>query len=913
MGHTTPELTRRAARPRDTVAERQALTLLAHEAIRSPQTLLKTIAETALRLCRAHSAGVSILEEADAQPVVRWHAATGQWTGLEGGTMRREASPCGVALDQNAPVLVGRPDRDYAYPPGSRLPIEEALLVPFHVDGTAVGTVWVMSHDDSVSFDSEDARVLSTLADLAATAHRWQAQTQEHASDVRRSLDGRPETHEDRQARSLAAGQKDALELAVSGAPLHAILRVLADAARQQVGPGARAAMFIRDPDGGCLRFGASVDLPVGFTRLFDGAAIGPLSPSCGLAAYTAQTVIVRDVRHDPLWAPHLPLAEAHGIRACWSFPITTFSGHVLGTLALYHAEPCVPLPQELEAVRVLAHTASLVLERHRVTEERNRAEEQVLGLADDLRRRLAEQETLLRVVPVGVFIAHDAACTQITVNPAGAAMLRIPQSLNASKSGASRDRLPFRVFQQGVEVPAEELPMQRSARQGEVVTGEEYEVVFSDGSAITLLEHASPFFDASGQVRGCVGVFVDITARKQNEEALRLSEERLQQVDRRKDHFLATLAHELRNPLAPVRTGLQLIRLAGDTPGAVEQVRSTMERQIGHMVRLIDDLLDISRITSGAISLRRALTPLAELVQSAVDANEGILADAGVQLTIELPAAPCELDVDPTRFVQVLSNLLHNAAKFTPANGHVTVTGRRVTGEGRADELVLAVADTGVGITADLLPSVFDLFAQGERRSLQAHGGLGIGLSLARQLIQLHGGSIEARSEGPGCGSTFTVRMPLAGAPARPPAPALMSAGERVTRRRVLIVDDNADAAQMLAMLVRTMGGDARTATNGASGIRLARRFAPDLILLDIGMPGIDGYETCRRLRREPFGPSVSIVALTGWGQEQDKQRAAEAGFDLHLTKPADPALLERLLAGEAERAARSMEPPWS
>jgi CheY-like chemotaxis protein len=275
--------------------------------------------------------------------------------------------------------------------------------------------------------------------------------------------------------------------------------------------------------------------------------------------------------------------------------------------------------------------------------------------------------------------------------------------------------------------------------------------------------------------------------------------------------------------------------------------------------------------------------------------------------LAVHLPAEPCALDVDATRFVQILSNLLHNAAKFTPSNGRIEVAAERREGSGSAsDELVLTVSDTGVGIASDLLPHVFDLFAQGERLALQSHGGMGIGLSLARQLVEMHGGSIEATSAGPGCGSTFTLRLPIADAPASPDTSVAPSARGTTTRRRVLVIDDNADAAQMLAMLIRAMGGEARTATNGASGIRLARAFRPDLILLDIGMPGIDGYETCRRIRQESFGRSVCIVALTGWGQEKDKQQAGEAGFDLHLTKPADPLVLEHLLAGDPHADAR-------
>jgi PAS domain S-box-containing protein len=388
------------------------------------------------------------------------------------------------------------------------------------------------------------------------------------------------------------------------------------------------------------------------------------------------------------------------------------------------------------------------------------------------------------------------------------------------------------------------------------------------------------------------------VIEREHAEETLRASEERLRDADRRKDEFLAMLAHELRNPLAPIRTGLELVRLAGDTPGAVERIRPMMERQIGHMVRLIDDLLDVSRITSGKIHLQRQAASLAEIVNGAVEANRGGIEAAGLLLSIQLPERQPLLFVDPTRFVQVISNLLHNAAKFTDAGGRIMVRGELVSDGSGGDELVLSVSDTGVGISGEMLPRVFDLFSQGERSTHRPQAGLGIGLALARRLTEMHGGRIDARSAGPGCGSEFTISMPVLDAVAAlsdgPPS----AAARPEVKRRVLIVDDNADAADTLASLVRTLGGEARTAADGPSGIECASEFTPDVILLDIGMPGMDGYEACRRIRQERFGRRAFIVAITGWGQDGDKRRAAEAGFDAHLTKPADPVVLERLLA---------------
>jgi PAS domain S-box-containing protein len=392
-------------------------------------------------------------------------------------------------------------------------------------------------------------------------------------------------------------------------------------------------------------------------------------------------------------------------------------------------------------------------------------------------------------------------------------------------------------------------------------------------------------------------GLVADVTDRKATEDTQREREAHLKDADRRKDEFLAVLAHELRNPLAPIRTGLELIRLGGDDAAAVERTRGVMERQVGHMVRLIDDLLDVSRITSGKITLQRRPTPLDGLVATAVEASRQAIQAAGLTLQVELPATPAWLDVDPTRGVQILANVIHNAVKFTDAGGRIRI-GAEVLADASSPHGVLAltVADSGVGISAEMLPRVFDLFSQDRGGGGRSQSGLGIGLALARRLVLLHGGTIEADSEGPGKGSAFTIRLPMIGAAeAAEPAPAPRTISR--IRHRVVVIDDNVDAANAVAMLIAAHGGEARTAADGATGLERVLEWRPDLVLLDIGMPGLDGYATCRRIR-EAMGSEVTVVALTGWGQEQDKREAARAGFDAHLTKPADPAALERLLA---------------
>jgi len=397
-------------------------------------------------------------------------------------------------------------------------------------------------------------------------------------------------------------------------------------------------------------------------------------------------------------------------------------------------------------------------------------------------------------------------------------------------------------------------------------------------------------------------GIVADIDERKRTEQGLRERESQLIEADRRKDEFLAVLAHELRNPLAPLRAGLELIRLSGDTSSAVDRTRSIMERQVGHMVRLIDDLLDVSRITSGKIRLQRQPTPLDVLITTALDANREAIATARLTLDVRLPHPPVWLDADPTRGVQIVSNVLHNAVKFTDPGGRIAITAEvEPAAHGAARLLALTIADSGVGITPEMLPRVFDLFSQDRAVTGRSHAGLGIGLALARRLMEMQGGTIDARSDGPGHGSVFTIRLPVS-------EEGVSSGGSvrRVaarTRHRVLVVDDNRDAANAMAMLIGAFGSEAVVAHDGPTGLSHVLDWRPTLVLLDIDMPGMDGYETCRRIRAA-VGRTVRVVALTGWAQEQDKREAERAGFDAHLTKPADPAALDRLLAELPDQA---------
>ena len=497
---------------------------------------------------------------------------------------------------------------------------------------------------------------------------------------------------------------------------------------------------------------------------------------------------------------------------------------------------------------------------------------------------RVEELETLMDMVPLAIYLAHDseAGRSQATARPRASGSRLRPKGPQPPSAG------PYRFLQQGVELDSANVPIQRAVREKREIRNQEYELVLDDGTRRRIFGNASPLHDEDGRVRGGIAAFLDVTELERVEQALR-------DTDRRKDEFLAMLAHELRNPLGAVSNAVQVLHLQGPADGPNKRGRDVIDRQVAHLTRIVDDLLDVSRVTQGRIVLDRRPLALEAAVHLAVETALPGIESRKVDLRIVLPPDPVVVEGDLNRLAQVLGNLLNNAAKYNREGGRIDLVLAR-----EGSDAVVTVSDTGEGIAPEVLPHVFELFTQGERSLERSQGGLGIGLTLVRRLVEMHGGSVEARSDGQGRGSAFTVRLPIVEGvvPVSDPSPAASSNGSDIVGRRILVVDDNADAAEALTLMLRIEGAEVETAFDGIEALATAARFRPEIVFLDIGLPNLNGYEVARRIRGEAWGRDLVLIALTGWGRDQDRRQSTAAGFTFHLTKPVDLSALKTIVA---------------
>ena len=671
----TAELKARPSRAPDYATENRALVALAQALVDSPRTILQTLSDTVLALLKADSAGLSLLTVDGKR--FHWPAIAGMWSHHTGGGTPREFGPCGDVLDCSAPLLFTRFERRYPYLLEATPLAEECLLVPFFMNGKAVGTIWAIAHDVERKFDLEDLRMLESLGKFASAAYQ-----------ATESLNTEKEFN-----RSIIDSSPDCIKVLDLEGNLLSMLTGLTLLGIEDIRP------FLNKP---WISFWKEGDQEAARVAIAEAAA-GRQGRFVGF---------FRTLRDEPKW---------------WDVAI-------------------------------------------------------------------------------------------------------------------------------------------------------------------------SPILAANGKPARLLAVSRDVTERVHAQQAISDAAVALAELDHRKDEFLAMLSHELRNPLAPIATALKILQLKKEEDPIQQRARAIIERQMGNLKHLIDDLLEVSRISTGRVQLRRERIDVGGVVDRALDTARPLIVQRRHEFTLSMPLQPLWLYADADRLEQVVVNLLTNAAKYTDEGGGVWMS---VDQEG--DCAVLRVRDTGVGIAAELVPRIFDMFTQAERSLDRSQGGLGIGLCLVQRLVELHGGTVEAHSV-LGHGSEFIVRLPLVKASETPlPRPSALLPAEIALlpafSRRVLVVDDNVDAAQSLAVLLQAAGHDVHIVYDGVSAVESALEYRPDLMVIDIGLPGLDGLEVARRIRRLPALENIVLVAMTGYGQATDRSLSQKAGFDQHLVKPADFSQLQDIL----------------
>jgi two-component system CheB/CheR fusion protein len=837
----TAELERRPRRAPDYAAENRAMAALARQLAMDPHGVPQKLAELVLALCNADSAGISLLEEQDGHRLFRWHAAAGLFADQLGGTIDFDASPCGVVVNRNQTMLMRYGERCFAAMAGFEPPMIENLLVPWTAEGRAVGTVWVISHRPDRRFDAEDARVLRNLADFAAAAYQAIVALEETA-------EGRRELVQAAEERTrVLAGHNRMLE--------HEI------AQRRQTDEALRASeQRYRD-------------------------LIGAI-PAGVVACDAAGTVVFHNACADDLCGG--PPGEAP---ACWGPEACAETGHRLENFTAPLREVLAGgesvVDRELSIERPDGSRIDVLLNITPLRDHAGGIAGAVNIVQDITARKRVEQElrvseqrfrTLANTVPVLIW-QNDEEGRNVFVN----------QYYLDFTGKSFEDVMGVRWHEL---VHPDDAPAYIADYMDAVRTRQPWRnldrLLRRDGQWRWFDNYAQPLFAPDGSYAGHVGASLDIT------DAV-LAEQALKETDRRKDEFLAVLAHELRNPLAPISNAVHLLRHP-DGRRRADRLVEMLGRQVRQMIKLVDDLLEISRITRDKIELHCQPLLLADVVHGAVETSRPLIDQQHHHLDVRLPDEPLTLHADSVRLTQVLANLLNNAAKYTDQGGRIALEARR---DGL--EVEITVRDNGIGIPPGHLPEVFDMFTQAHRAAGRGQGGLGIGLAMVRSLVLMHGGTVEAKSAGAGRGSEFIVRLPLAEPPAAEHDGTGTAAGAApLAGQRILVVDDNRDAADTLAMLLDADGARAGAVYDGPSALATLPALRPHTVLLDLGMPDMDGFEVARRIRADPAWSGVRIVALTGWGQEGDRERTRGAGFDFHLTKPVDLNMLHAWLGAD-------------
>lgn len=545
-----------------------------------------------------------------------------------------------------------------------------------------------------------------------------------------------------------------------------------------------------------------------------------------------------------------------------------------------------IPIADSAAPIRAVdGEITGCVLVFHDVSESRA-AQEAIRQGADELR-------ALFESTPVAIFKAEDAVGNLITGNRAACDLVDVSSKSNISLAAAHADLglIPYIVYHEGTPVEIADLPLQRAMRTGEPIRDLDLDLHFPDGKVKHVTFHAIPLRDRDGKIRGGYAMGIDVTSLKRLERELRLQAEQLRQADRRKDEFLATLAHELRNPLAPIRNALYILQHEDVSAAASRDACASMTRQMNNVVRLVDDLLDVSRITRGLLELQKRPVDFCQIVHSAIEASTPLIHLFNHHLHLDLPVGPVFIEADELRIAQVISNLINNSAKYTDPGGNIWLSARADD-----DFVTLRVRDDGMGISDEMLERVFDMFTQATTTRGRSHGGIGIGLMLVRKLVELHGGTVTAHSDGQGKGSEFVVTLPVGNVRSKPNGSSQQQAAD-IAPLRILVADDNGDAADSLGEILRLHGHTVHLAYDGEEAMERVHLTAIDVAILDLGMPKLSGYEIAQRIRSRGDVDTL-LVALTGWGQDADKEQTRRAGFDVHLVKPVEIETLMRTLA---------------
>jgi len=977
----TEQLYQRPSRPADYATENRALSALVQALADSPSTILQKLTDTILEVLKVGSAGISLLSK-DEQ-AFQWPAIAGVWHPHVGGGTPRDFGPCGNVLDANAPLLFTHPEQRYPYLQAATPLIDECLLVPFSVDGKAVGTIWAITHEGDLKgrpFDAEDLRQLESLGRFASAAYQageaqgaddalreseaFNRSIVESSSDCIKVLDltghllsfrcgqellgiddVQPYLHTswiefwgsgDRQAAQAAVAEAAAGRVGtfvgffrtlrnepkwweVKISPIldayrqpHRLLAVSRDVTVQQRTAlnleflasisqdlarwtnvdemvqtvGARLAAHLQ------LSICAFVDVnesaeQVVVSHDWHRADVPELVGTYRLAEFVedefiraaraGEIIVVRNTATDPRTS--IEKFAAFNIASFVCVPLIR-DGQWRFALCLYHSELYDWRDDEIELIRELTTRIWTRLESLRATASLRESEARYRNLFNSMDEGYCVIEVIFDAQQRPIDFRY------LEANPA----FDKQTGLHGITGKRIREVVP-------------DLDEYWFDTYGKVVTTGEPVRFLSEAKAMSRWFDFYAFRIGEPNSHKVAVVFSDATERTKSADKTREQAEALVDLHRRKDEFLAMLSHELRSPLAPIANAVHLLGLQKHEEPLQMQARLIIERQVAHLKHLVDDLLEVSRITTGRILLRHERVVVGGIVERAVETTQGLMDQRRHLLTVTLPPEPLWLHADAARIEQVVVNLLANAAKYTDEGGRIWLS---VEQEG--DEAVLRVRDTGVGIAPELLPRIFDLFAQADRDLDRSQGGLGIGLCLVQRLVELHGGTVAAHSV-VGQGSEFVVRLPVGATVALPPPGSTAATVPGGQRRRVLIVDDSVDTADSMALLLNASGHEVRVAHDGPTALHVAGDYRPDVMILDIGLPGLNGYEVARQMRQHPLLGGVMLIAMTGYGQESDRQRAVAAGFDHHLVKPVNFATVQRLLsaipiAGAADRA---------